>query len=122
MQILPIPTCKTIRLIPILLSALVCGAWADPQSLRTPSKLNILVLLADDWRFDTLGCMGNPVVKTPNLDKLAGENFQFTHNCVTTSKPRCSIASALTMNASPTAPKAATSASPMSAGKSSRDF
>ena len=47
--------------------------------------LNILVLYADDWRFDTLGCAGNPVVKTPNLDRLAGEGFRFTRNCVTTS-------------------------------------
>ncbi len=47
--------------------------------------LNIVVLYADDWRHDTLGCAGNPVVKTPNLDQLAGQGFRFTHNCVTTS-------------------------------------
>jgi len=48
-------------------------------------SLNILVLYADDWRHDTLGCAGNPVVKTPNLDQLAKEGIRFTHNCVTTS-------------------------------------
>jgi arylsulfatase A-like enzyme len=47
--------------------------------------LNILVLYADDWRYNTLGCAGNPVVKTPQLDKLAGEGMRFTHSCVTTS-------------------------------------
>ncbi len=47
--------------------------------------LNVLVLYADDWRFDTLGCAGNPAVKTPNLDRLAGDGFRFTQNCVTTS-------------------------------------
>ncbi len=46
---------------------------------------NILVLYADDWRHDTLGCAGNPVVKTPNLDRLAGEGKRFTQACVTTS-------------------------------------
>ena len=46
--------------------------------------LNILVLYADDWRHDTLGCAGNPVVKTPNLDRLAGGGLRFTHACVTT--------------------------------------
>lgn len=51
----------------------------------TESKpLNILVLYADDWRFDTLGCAGNPIVQTPNLDRLATEGVRFTHNCVTT--------------------------------------
>jgi arylsulfatase A-like enzyme len=44
-----------------------------------------LVLYADDWRHDTLGAAGHPVVKTPNLDQLAAEGVRFTHNCVTTS-------------------------------------
>lgn len=47
--------------------------------------LNVLVLYADDWRYDTLGCAGNPIVKTPNLDRLASEGRHFTRNCVTTS-------------------------------------
>lgn len=46
--------------------------------------LNILVLYADDWRHDVLGVAGHPVVKTPQLDKLAGEGVRFTSNCVTT--------------------------------------
>jgi len=47
--------------------------------------LNILVLYPDDWRYDTLAVAGNPVVHTPNLDRLAGEGVRFTRNCVTTS-------------------------------------
>ena len=46
--------------------------------------LNILVLYADDWRHDTLGAAGHPVVKTPQLDRLAREGVRFTHNYVTT--------------------------------------
>ncbi len=46
--------------------------------------LNILVLYADDWRYDTLSCAGNTVVKTPRLDKLATEGLRFTHAYVTT--------------------------------------
>ena len=49
------------------------------------AKPNIVVLYADDWRFDTLGCAGNPIVKTPNLDALANKGVRFTQNCVTTS-------------------------------------
>ncbi len=56
-----------------------------PISARAAAPLNVVVLFADDWRFDTLGCAGNPVVKTPNLDRLANDGFRFTHNCVTTS-------------------------------------
>jgi arylsulfatase A-like enzyme len=47
--------------------------------------MNILVLYADDWRNDTLGVAGNPVVKTPCLDALAKKGVRFTQNCVTTS-------------------------------------
>jgi arylsulfatase len=60
------------------------------------SPLNILVLYADDWRHDTLGCAGNPVVKTPRLDALAAEGVRFTRNCVTTSICGVSRASLLT--------------------------
>jgi arylsulfatase len=54
-------------------------------SLAADKPMNILVLLADDWRFDTLGVAGNKIVQTPNLDRLAGAGHRFTHNCVTTS-------------------------------------
>ena len=47
--------------------------------------MNILVLYADDWRYDTLGVAGHPIVKTPHIDRLAGEGMHFTQNCVTTS-------------------------------------
>lgn len=49
------------------------------------SPLNVLVLYADDWRHDTLGVAGNPVVKTPHIDQLATKGMRFTQNCVTTS-------------------------------------
>ena len=46
--------------------------------------LNIVLLYADDWRHDTFGAAGNPVIKTPNLDVMAKEGMIFTENCVTT--------------------------------------
>lgn len=69
------------KYIPYLLALLaVC-----PPSIRAAEKpMNILVLYADDWRYDTLGVAGNPVVKTPVIDKLSAEGVRFTHNCVTT--------------------------------------
>jgi len=50
-----------------------------------PEKRNVVILYADDWRFDTLGCAGNEIVKTPHLDELASKGVRFTENCVTTS-------------------------------------
>jgi arylsulfatase A-like enzyme len=39
--------------------------------------MNILVIMADQLRADCLGYIGHPVVRTPNLDRLAGEAFVF---------------------------------------------
>jgi len=47
-------------------------------------KRNIVLLYADDWRFDGLSCAGDPTVQTPNLDALASKGVRFTQNCVTT--------------------------------------
>ncbi|MBU4459357.1 MAG: sulfatase-like hydrolase/transferase, partial [Verrucomicrobia bacterium] len=40
---------------------------------------NILHLHADDHRPDGLGALGNPVLKTPNLDALVARGMTFTH-------------------------------------------
>lgn len=36
---------------------------------------NVLIILADQWRYDAFGYRGNPDVKTPNIDKLASEGI-----------------------------------------------
>ena len=38
---------------------------------------NLLFLYADQHRADTLGCAGNDVIVTPNLDRLAAEGVRF---------------------------------------------
>ncbi len=78
----------TILSVLLLISSASHGACAEP--------MNIVVLFADDWRHDTLGVAGNPVVKTPHLDQLANDGMRFTHNCVTTSICGVSRATLLT--------------------------
>jgi arylsulfatase len=43
---------------------------------------NILFFLTDQQRADSLGCMGNPVCETPNLDRLAATGALFTNHHV----------------------------------------
>ena len=38
---------------------------------------NFLIFITDQHRADHLGCYGNPVVKTPNIDALAGAGQRF---------------------------------------------
>jgi len=69
-------------------AALAVVTWAIPaasaRNVRAAQPLNVVVLYADDWRHDTLGCAGHPVVQTPRLDELATRGVRFTHACVTT--------------------------------------
>ncbi|WDI41054.1 sulfatase family protein [Bremerella sp. P1] len=60
-------------------------AFCAGSEEKTTKPLNVVLLYADDWRHDTLGVAGNPVVQTPNLDQLANRGMRFTQNCVTTS-------------------------------------
>src|SRR5688500_3033671 len=53
---------------------------------------NFIFILADDQRFDSLGCMGNALIRTPNLDRLAQNGVLFTNHFVTT--PICSVSRA----------------------------
>lgn len=83
----------------LLLSCLwlaTVSAWAQESATKPSTPMNVVVLLADDWRYDTLGVAGNPIVKTPNIDRLAAEGVRFTHSCVTTSICGVSRASILT--------------------------
>jgi len=49
------------------------------------AKPNIIFLLTDDHRADALGCAGNPVIYTPNIDDLAKNGVRFKNAFVTTS-------------------------------------
>jgi arylsulfatase A-like enzyme len=40
---------------------------------------NILWICTDQQRFDTIASLGNPHIRTPNLDRLAAEGTAFTH-------------------------------------------
>jgi arylsulfatase len=43
------------------------------------SRPNILFYCTDQQRFDTIGALGNPYVKTARIDQLVGEGIAFTH-------------------------------------------
>lgn len=40
---------------------------------------NVVLILTDDQGYGDLGCHGNHVLKTPNLDRLHAESVRFTH-------------------------------------------
>lgn len=46
---------------------------------RKLQKPNVILIMTDDQGYGDLACLGNPVLKTPNLDKLHSESVRFTN-------------------------------------------
>ncbi len=53
-------------------------AWLPSAFAAQPQKPNILFILADDLGYGELGCYGEKLIATPNLDRLAAEGMRFT--------------------------------------------
>jgi len=47
-------------------------------------KPNVVLIVADDHGRETVGCYGNPVIKTPAIDKLASQSIRFNNAFCTT--------------------------------------
>jgi len=63
-----------------------------PGSARQNHRPNILFLFTDDQRWDAMGCAGNPIVQTPQMDRLAEEGVRYEYAFVTT--PICAASRA----------------------------
>lgn len=83
----------------LLLSSFHIAHSAPSTAQSAPSVAqppNILFIVADDLSWYSLGYAGDPVVQSPNIDKLAHEGVIFNHAAVTTSICMVSRASLLT--------------------------
>lgn len=67
---------KPALLIPPLLLLLFVVFLSRPAPAARPP--NIVIILADDLGYGDLGCYGHPTIRTPNLDRMAGEGLRFT--------------------------------------------
>src|SRR5438552_10952928 len=61
-------SCVLSLLMPAMLPA------AEASSIKPP---NIVFLLTDDQGYADLSCHGNPILRTPNLDRLHDEGVRF---------------------------------------------
>ena len=61
----------------ICIATLALFLGTSLHAAKTPP--NILFIFADDQAYDTLGPTDDPLVQTPNLDRLASQGTQFTH-------------------------------------------
>src|SRR6476620_3120265 len=73
---------------------LLAGSLALWQSARQRQRMNVLLILVDDWGATDLGCGGSTFYKTPNIDRLAASGMRFTQAysaCTVCSPSRAAI-------------------------------
>ncbi len=61
-----------------ILSVIVCGMSLGAEAREEAEQPNILFILIDDMGWMDLGCYGNTLHQTPNIDRLAEEGVRFT--------------------------------------------
>jgi N-acetylglucosamine-6-sulfatase len=69
----------------ILVAALTTGGCRRSPVEPPPRRPNILFVLLDDLRADTVGYAGHRAVKTPQIDRIANEGVNFKNAFCTTS-------------------------------------
>jgi len=70
----------TMSSLPVLgMSLALLGGLAGAAEARRP---NLILILADDLGYETLGANGGTSYRTPALDQLAATGARFTHCCV----------------------------------------
>ena len=71
------------------------GAWAGAQSGTQSGRPNILYIIQEDIG-PNHACYGEPLVKTPNVDRLAAQGMRFTNTFCT--GPVCSASRSALMS------------------------
>ncbi|MEW6357837.1 MAG: sulfatase-like hydrolase/transferase [Planctomycetota bacterium] len=81
---------KTAGLSAVALTLPKTTGAADPSSARRP---NVILVMTDDQGYGDLACHGNPVIQTPNLDRLHSESVRLTdfHVCPVCTPTRASL-------------------------------
>jgi arylsulfatase A-like enzyme len=80
----------------VFLGILVWGGCSRPEpGAEVAERPNLLFIITDDQRFDMMGSV-NPMLETPNMDRMASEGVRFENAFVTTPICAASRASLLT--------------------------
>jgi arylsulfatase len=69
----------TLRLLALwIVVAVLTAVTTAADAAEAPKKSNVIVVITDDQGYGDLSCHGNPVLKTPHLDRLHAESVRLT--------------------------------------------
>ncbi len=80
--------CRAEDLAILLAGCFLLFPFTVPAAPTSTARPNFVFLLIDDMGYGDMSCYGSKEVRTPNLDRLAGEGLRFTQFCV--ASPICS--------------------------------
>lgn len=63
----------------------VLALSCPPLQAAPATRLNVVFVLIDDMRYDSMSCAGHPFLETPAIDRLAASGVRFDNAFVTTS-------------------------------------
>ena len=63
----------------LFLAFISCARQAKQDVISNTSQPNIIIILADDLGYETIGADGGSTYNTPHLDRLANEGARFVH-------------------------------------------
>jgi arylsulfatase A-like enzyme len=58
--------------------AIIAAPGTQVHAADVPRLPNIVLVITDDQGYGDLGCHGNPIVKTPHIDRFHAESVRFT--------------------------------------------
>ena len=61
-------------------ASILCGGLAVPSvdAYGSQEQPNIIVIMCDDLGYNDVGCYGQQLIETPNIDRMAREGMRFT--------------------------------------------
>ncbi len=85
-----------IRFTQLLPLALALTIHSNAALAGTPTRPNIVLIMADDLGYSDIGCYGGEI-PTPNLDRLAADGLRFSqfHNCALCGPSRAALMTGL---------------------------
>ena len=89
---------KKTTLFTLSTAACAVSLAACQSGIDKDKPVNVVFILADDLGYGDLGCYGQEIIRTPNLDRMANEGLLFSQayaGCPVSAPSRCSLMTGL---------------------------
>ena len=61
-----------------LYTSLLCGGLLVSPLYAFGQHPNVIIIMCDDLGYNDVGCYGQRLIETPNIDRMASEGMRFT--------------------------------------------